>query len=399
MAYTVLSHLYYQNKDGYEELYRQRIASESTCFLGIKIHENDAFFSLCPDIYTLTSEILSLDKKVALLCEELPGVALMQFANKCLIDEIKLSNDIEHINSTRKELTAMLEKIHTGKTGERFYGLVKKYSMLSQESFSLKSCADIRNIYDELVLTEVVAAAPDNAPDGTVFRKGMAEVTSETQKVIHHGAYPETKIIQLMEQALHIVNDNAIPALIRIALFHYLFGYIHPFYDGNGRTSRFISSYLLAQEFETLIGYRLSYTIKENLNKYYKAFQDCNDEKNRGDLTPFVIMFLAVVRESFENLFMALTKRNNALTHYRELVQTLPYCTDEKLFCDILLQATLFSEKGIPKKELCEVLTVSPSTTDKRLAKLRHARLLVEQKEERAYHYSLDLDRLREMSE
>ena len=80
--------------------------------------------------------------------------------------------------------------------------------------------------------------------------------------------------------------------MIRIAIFHYLFGYIHPFYDGNGRTSRFINSYLLSKKLQFLVSYKLSYTIKENMNSYYKSFKETNDEKNKGNLSFFVISFL-----------------------------------------------------------------------------------------------------------
>ena len=266
MSYKLLSHLFYKDKDEYNALYQQRISSESTRILPIKIGGNNAFYCLCPEIHETSLRIMQLDKMVSLIEDELPNAALVQFADRCLIDEIKLTNDIEGVYSTRKELSAVLYEVNGKAEKKRFYGLLNKYKMLISDSeFPLITSTDIREIYNDLVFKEIAEDCAENIPDGEIFRKDMAEVTNSTQKVIHKGAYPETKIIQLMEQALNILNQKEIPILIRISIFHYLFGYIHPFYDGNGRTSRFISSYLLSKEFEFLIGFRLSYTIKEHI--------------------------------------------------------------------------------------------------------------------------------------
>ena len=202
-----------------------------------------------------------------------------------------------------------------------------------------------------------------------------------------------------MEQALGILNQKEIPILIRISVFHYLFGFIHPFYDGNGRTSRFISSYLLSKEFEYLIGFRLSYTIKENIKNYYDAFKECNNENNSGDLTPFIIMFLNIVLESFENLYDALEKRKNLLDKYSDIIMNNKKIQREiKDFAFVLIQASLFSDEGITKKELGAELNLSPSTVDKRLAELRKMNMLIEDKSGRAAKYLIDLDSLASLS-
>ncbi len=394
MGYIFLSHLFYKDKDEYLELYKKRITSENTCVLPIKIGENRAFYCLCPEIHNKSLEIMQLDKAVAEIEKLLPEKALVQFTKKCLIDEIKLTNDIEGVYSTRKELSAVLREINSKGEKKRFYGLLNKYSMLiSGEEFPLSTSNDIRAIYDDLVLNEVKEDCPDNEPDGEIFRKSMAEVATESQKVIHHGVYPETKIIQLMEQALNILNQKEIPLLVRISIFHYLFGYIHPFYDGNGRTSRFISSYLLSREFEYLIGFRLSYTIKAHIKKYYDAFKECNSEHNLGDLTPFIIMFLDIILESFRNLFDALEKRKNLLVKYFKIIHENGTMPEEiKDFVFLLIQVALFSDEGIAKKEIGTELKISPSTVDKRLAKLRKMNMLIEDKGGRAVKYLIDLN-------
>ena len=390
-----MSHLFYKDKNEYTALYEQRISAESTCVLPIKIGKNNAFYCLCPEIHSLSLQIMQLDKKVSEIQKELPNVALIQFANKCLIDEIKLTNDIEGVYSTRKELAATLNEVENKAKKKRFYGLINKYRMLiSDNEFALNTSTDIREIYNDLVLKEVSEDCADNIPDGEIFRKDMAEVTTPTQKVIHQGAYPETKIIQLMEQALNVLNQKEMPILIRISIFHYLFGYIHPFYDGNGRTSRFISSYLLSKEFEFLIGFRLSYTIKAHIKDYYDAFRECNDDKNLGDLTPFIIMFLNIILESFQNLYDALEKRKNLLLKFSDVIDRKDDMSEDlKAFVSVLTQASLFADEGITKKQLESELGISPSTVNKRLAKLREAGLLIEENCKPA-KYLIDLNKL-----
>lgn len=395
MSYTLLSHLFYKDKDEYNALYAKRISAESTCILPIKIGGYQAFYCLCHEIHEKSLKIMQLDKMVSAIKNELPPAALVQFANKCLIDEIKLTNDIEGVYSTRKELSDVLYEMDGKAKKKRFYGLLNKYKMLiSDTEFSLNTSTDIREIYDDLVLKEIAEECADNVPDGEIFRKDAAEVTTATQKVIHKGAYPETKIIQLMEQSLNILNQKDIPALIRISVFHYLFGYIHPFYDGNGRTSRFISSYLLSKDFEFLIGFRLSYTIKAHIKEYYEAFKECNDEKNCGDLTPFIIMFLNIILESFQNLYEALEKRSNLLLTFSDTINGNSYISEDlKAFALILTQTSLFSSEGITKKQLEAELEISESTVNKRLAKLREAGLLIEEKCKPA-KYLIDLNKL-----
>ena len=395
MSYVLLSHLYYKDKNEYNALYEQRISAESTHILPIKIGNHKAFYCLCPEIHNISMQIMQLDKSISQIQNELPNAALIQFANRCLVDEIKLTNDIEGVYSTRKELVSVLNEVSNKAKKKRFYGLLNKYKMLiSDNEFPLNTSTDIRDIYNDLVLKEVAEDCAENIPDGEIFRKDMAEVTTPTQKVIHKGAYPEARIIQLMEQALNILNQKEIPILVRISIFHYLFGYIHPFYDGNGRTSRFISSYLLSKEFEFLIGFRLSYTIKAHIKEYYDAFKECNDEKNLGDITPFIIMFLNIILESFQNLHDALEKRINLLLKFLKVIDRDLEMSDElKAFANILIQVSLFSNEGITKKQLGLELGISESTVNKRLAKLREMELLLEEKCKPA-KYMLDLDKL-----
>lgn len=307
-----------------------------------------------------------------------------------------LSNDIEGVSSTRREISDVLDRVKP-QNKCRFLGLVNKYQKLQEdETVPLKCCKDIRAIYDELVLDEVLEENEKNAPDGEIFRKESVSVESVTGKTIHQGVYPESEIISTMESALSFLNNDGLDPLVRIAGFHYLFGYIHPFYDGNGRTSRFISSYLLSKELDPLIGYRLSYTIKENISDYYSAFKICNDVRNMGDVTPFVIIFLEILRKAMEQLKNALQERAEQFEHYDRLIKTNGTLHTEKNYSlsNLLLQAALFAESGINTKELLQVLDISRTTLKDRLDELEAHKYIISHKEGRVIYYKLNLDAL-----
>ena len=193
------------------------------------------------------------------------------------------------------------------------------------------------------------------------------------------------------------MNDAQIEPLFRIAIFHYLFGYIHPFYAGNGLLNRYISSYYLANALEPIMGYRLSYTIKENINKYYKSFKIVNDEINRGDITPFIFTYLDFIKESAINLKAGLTEKSERLNVLKKgFLGNLPNGQEGK-YTDLyyfLLQASLFSEIGISTKSLIENLNVSRPTLQKRLHEIDENNLLVTEIEDRNKFYKLNLDTL-----
>lgn len=394
MNYTPLSKFFYQDKQLFEEIYNDRFNSVSTEKFNFKIGDNQAFIVITNELLCLTEQIYFLDKKLDSFTNCIPNIALMQYTKKCLVDEVHLTNEIEGVCSTRKEINDILNSIDSKESKRRLYGLVQKYNMLSNESIQLKSCQDIRNLYNELVLPEVIEEDKDNLPDGQYFRKDHTYVIGKHDKPIHSGIFPEEKVISLMNKSLELLNNNSYSFLIRIAIFHYLFGYIHPFYDGNGRTSRFISSYLLSQNLNRLVSYSLSYTIKPNIAQYYKSFKITNDDTNKGDLTPFVLNFLETICKVYENLEKSLEERTNKLKFYGEITQKIAgEDNDFGKLVFILFQNSLFGEKGIEMSELKESLPYNENKIRNYLKKLESEKLLIINKNSRRYLYDIDLSK------
>ena len=397
MAYQLLGKMYYGDQSIYAQTYRARFDSEDTVKLDFFIVEKPAFFIQNTEVMKLAYDIVKLDKAVAKLCAALPGVAKSQYSKKCLIDEIVLTNRIEGVHSSRKEIGDALEILErqSAEKGEhqRFVGLVNKYlKLLTEEEIPLKNCQDVRDIYDEVFLDEVIAEDPRNAPDGKIFRKDITAIHSETDKVIHKGLYPERKIIDAMEKALAFLNDDSVDSLCRICIFHYLIEYIHPFYDGNGRLGRFILSYCLSGTLEPLLSYRISETIKENITEYYKAFSVCNDPHNLGDLTPFLIMMLHMIDAALKDLEDSLSRKLISWDRYESLVSSFPEVTDNDIrrMYSYLIQAALFSEKGISTEELKAGFQESYYTIKKYLGQIR-PEMLISERKGKAKYYQIDL--------
>ena len=204
----------------------------------------------------------------------------------------------------------------------------------------------------------------------------------------------EDKIISCMETALGILNNEGLPILIRVGLYHYLFGYIHPFYDGNGRTSRFISSYYLSHYVHPLLGVRLSITIKKTKRLYYKLFDEANHPLNRGELTYFVVSFTAIIEKALQETVDILSKKSLQFT---DLLSKLPIIVKNKKYLkiyDILLQAALFSDNiGATVKEIAVSTHLHENTVQKHLQELQATTdHIIVHTSTRAFRYELNLD-------
>ena len=396
MDYELLSSVFYKDAKQYEALYNTRFNSESTFKLPIDIHGNQAFVMITKGISIWQDYITSSSSKLPHLLSATPKIMLEHYKSSCVIEEIMLTNDIEGVYSSRKEITAIYNNANRDKDA-RFRGLVEKYKRLADNhDIPLSTCEDIRALYDEIVLPEIEA---DNTPDGKTFRKETTAVHSATDKVKHTGIYPEGKIIDYMDRSLALLHDNKIPSLIRIAVFHYLFGYIHPFYDGNGRMSRFISSYLLRDAVSDLVSFRISYIIKDNKNAYYKAFDDCNNEKNKGDLTPFVLMFLEVIANAMRDLGKNMREKTERFLFVWNKVLNLHFpnvlCV---ALCNVFVLDAMFGGSALSMPELKQHTGKSENAVRRAIQAICNLGIdISKQRDGKKFVYSVDLNQIEQL--
>jgi Fic family protein len=395
MEYATLKRVYYANRDQYESEYSARYNSITAVHIDFDMKGYPAFFLPTPEIMKYDYNIGRMDRTVSRIRAELPSAAARQYYVKSLIDEVHLTLDIEQVVSTRKQIAA----IHRGKQDKRLSGMINKYATLTSGAhIPLDTCEDIRALYDEICLPEVISENDANKPDGKIFRKHQTQVIGKSETLLHEGLYPEERIIDAMCKALAFLNNTTLSLPIRVAVFHYMMGYIHPFYDGNGRLARFISSYSLSREMDPLIGVRLSYTIKENKSSYYRMFKETNNPINRGDLTYFIIGFLKILDISYNNLLTALQEKAEQLKTYAHILFNLNLEKRLKDVAYLLLQVTLFSPNGMRFNEIQENAGIPQRPLRQFLTSDATKGMFKRTKDGRAYAYALNLDWLRKQT-
>ena len=195
--------------------------------------------------------------------------------NSLVLQEAKDSSEIENIITTHDELfRAGLDIASvTNETKEvQHYkeALLKGFSLVQESGLLLKR--DIVAIQKELEQND----AGVRRQSGTVLRNmATGEVVFEPPQ--------EYEVIQkLLTNLEQYINEpNDIDPLVTMAIIHYQFESIHPFYDGNGRTGRIINIlYLILKELLDIpILYLSSYIIRHKAD-YYRLLQEVRTENN-----------------------------------------------------------------------------------------------------------------------
>lgn len=183
------------------------------------------------------------------------------------------------------------------------------------------------NIDDELtssmvfelhrILTEKTFEAGHEHKTGTLraAEDDIAVCDDMTGEVLHrppHAAELSGRLQTICDFANGKSGDPMIPSLIRAIVVHFMIGYDHPFFDGNGRTARALFYWLVMKEgFWLLEHVSISGIIKAAQPSYIKAY--LHTETDSGDVTYFIIHQLDAVRKAIERLHEYLLRKTQEL--------------------------------------------------------------------------------------
>lgn len=372
------------------KLLEQRRHSDSTLHWPFHVGDEQLFCVLSLDVHAYTEKILNTERTIALQWNELNGAAQHHYLRSLIVEEVMATNAIEQIHSTRKELTAALNAAEsTDPTTTRFREAVRLYlDTLSKDVTLPQTPEEIRALYDRLMLDEI---SKEDHPDGSLFRANRVYVSNGTKEV-HRGVHPESAIIEGLGAMLHSMNDHESPApLVSTLMCHFMFEYLHPFYDGNGRLGRYLLGLCLTQVLSAPTALSLSRTLSRNKEVYYKAFLETENPLNHADGTIFACRLLHLVHTAQRNLSAEISERKQSLDALWSSVEQLSnrFEEQEMAILFVLGQAHLFnSESGILHRTVVEYVPTGDRQTRRWTTRLQE-RGLVELRGERPLRYGL----------
>lgn len=110
------------------------------------------------------------------------------------------------------------------------------------------------------------------------------------------------KVNDLMEDLYYYVNNIDENPIIKAIIFHFYFVYVHPFCDGNGRTSRLLLNKLLIDLGLSKFRYiSITSEVKKDTKNYNSILKDCENDKY-NILTPFIVFYLNKIKLVLQNL-------------------------------------------------------------------------------------------------
>lgn len=173
-------------------------------------------------------------------------------------------------------------------------------------------------------------------------------------------------IIRLMSNLERFINDETLTdldPLVKMAVIHYQFESIHPFYDGNGRTGRIINIlYLVAKGLLDIPILYLSRYIISNKMEYYRLLQEV---RNTGDWERWVLYMLEGVETTARQTIWLIQSIKKIMMEYKHRIRKeLP-----KIYSQDLLN-NLFRHPYTKIEYLQNDLRVSRLTSTKYLQKL-----------------------------
>lgn len=244
--------------------------------------------------------------------------------NAITINEAKDSSEIENIVTTHDSIYKVLTE--SGFKDESAKEVVDYRSAIWRGYEIIKE----KEFISTNILVELQGMIEHNKA-GIRKNPGTKLINSKTGEVIYTPPQDEKEIRDLLKNLEDYINENDdVDPLIKMALIHYQFESIHPFYDGNGRTGRILNVlYLVLNNLLDSPILYLSNYINKNKDEYYRLFTEFRENSNYED---WIIYILKGIEETSKNTIELIKLIQEEMEAYKEdFITKLPKIYSEEL--------------------------------------------------------------------
>jgi len=272
------------------------------------------------------------------LAYTLPNPSIL--LNAVILKEAQMSSEIENIITTHDKLYQALSA--TGTQIDHATKEVLRYREAMLAGFYMVMQKGFLNTNGVVAIQEIL----EENKAGLRRLPGTSLKNVITGEVIYTPPDDYDTILQLMKNLEAYMNEiDVISPLIKLAVQHYQFESIHPFYDGNGRTGRIINVLYLCLHglLDSPVLYLSDYIIKHKVD-YYRLLGEVKTKDNWEEWILFILRAVEQTSQqtteqikSINKLFLKLQgkiKENAAKLYNKELLELLfeqPYCKIEFL--------------------------------------------------------------------
>jgi Fic family protein len=330
--------------------------------------------NLPPDIDLETKQVLRKAASAHRYLAELKGISSTIpnqaiLINTLSLQEAKDSSAIENIITTHDDLYR--EDILPEYTSNAAAKEVSRYVSALKKGYSAVKNSGL------LTSNHIIDIQADLEAHRSGFRKlpGTELVNEQTGETVYTPSQNADEIVELisnLEQYINETSFNDIDILIKMALIHYQFESIHPFYDGNGRTGRIINVLFLVLKglLDIPVLYLSRYIVK-NKAAYYSLLQKV---RNESAWEEWIIFMLNAVEQTSKQTIHMVHAIAKSLHEYKHFIR------DKHKFYSQDLLNNLFFHPYTKIEFVIRDLQISRNTASKYLNALCEDGLLIKQK-------------------
>ena len=238
----------------------------------------------------MTSLIAEISEQVGRITVQQDVTVSPHLRRENRIRTIHSSLAIEHNSLSLEQMTAILD-------GKRVLGNPNEIKEVQNayEAYELMLKLNPASVDDLLKAHKLMMNGL--VTENGVFRSGGVGVFDG--EVLIHMAPPAQFVPEHIHNLFAWYQESELHPLIKSAVFHYEFEFIHPFADGNGRMGRMWHSLLLGKWKELFYWLPIEELIQSRQHEYYDALSTADKQT---DSAGFVELMLEIIRDSLNEV-------------------------------------------------------------------------------------------------